>query len=62
MSDRTSQLIGDILRRIHEAIVDNDVASAVKPDLIVHPEPADGGDWAISYDLSLAAVRAPAFA
>jgi catechol 1,2-dioxygenase len=42
--------------------LDNDVASAVKPELIVHPEPADGGDFEIGYDFALAPVRTPAIA
>jgi catechol 1,2-dioxygenase len=42
--------------------LDSDVASAVKPDLIVHPEPAGDGSYAISYDFALAPVRMPAVA
>jgi len=42
--------------------LDNDVASAVKPVLIVHPTPTDEGEYAISYDFALAPVGAPAIA
>ena len=41
--------------------LDNDVASAVKPELIVHPEPTSDG-YAISYDFALAPARTPAIA
>src|SRR3954466_3535908 len=41
--------------------LDNDVASAVKDELIVHPEPADDG-LAFTYDFALAPVRTPAIA
>ncbi|MEO8688735.1 MAG: hypothetical protein ABI611_11010 [Solirubrobacteraceae bacterium] len=38
--------------------LDNDVASATKRELIVHPEPATGEDGlAFSYDLALTRVR-----
>jgi catechol 1,2-dioxygenase len=42
----------------------NDVASAVKDDLIVHPEPADdgSGEYTIQYDFALAPARSPAVA
>ena len=39
----------------------DDVASAVKDELIVHPEPVDGG-FAFTYDFALAPVRTPAVA
>jgi catechol 1,2-dioxygenase len=42
--------------------LDNDVASAVKPELIVHPERAGDGSYTISYDFALAPVRTPAVA
>ena len=42
--------------------LDNDVASAVKPELIVHPEPAGDGGYAIIYDFALAPARTPAIA
>ena len=42
--------------------LDSDVASAVKPELIVHPEPAGDGSYAFTYDFALAPVRAPALA
>jgi catechol 1,2-dioxygenase len=42
--------------------LDSDVASAVKPDLIVHPEPAGDGSYAISYDFALSPIRTPAVA
>ncbi len=42
--------------------LDSDVASAVKPDLIVHPQPAGDGSYAISYDFTLAPARTPAVA
>jgi catechol 1,2-dioxygenase len=41
--------------------LDSDVASAVKPELIVHPERADGG-LAITYDFALAPAHAAAMA
>jgi catechol 1,2-dioxygenase len=41
--------------------LDNDVASAVKPELIVHPERAAGSDeYHFTYDFALAHERAPA--
>jgi catechol 1,2-dioxygenase len=40
--------------------LDNDVASAVKPELIVHPEPVADGSYAIGYDFALAPVRTAA--
>jgi catechol 1,2-dioxygenase len=40
----------------------NDVASAVKDDLIVHPEPAEDGGYTIEYDFALAPVRSAAVA
>lgn len=42
--------------------LDNDVASAVKPELIVHPEPTGDGGYAITYDFALAPARTPAIA
>jgi catechol 1,2-dioxygenase len=42
--------------------LDNDVASAVKPELIVHPETTGEGTLAISYDFALAPARTPAIA
>ncbi len=42
--------------------LDNDVASAVKPELIVHPEPTSDGGYTISYNFALAPARAPAMA
>jgi len=41
--------------------LDSDVAGAVKPELIVHPERADGG-YALTYDFALAPAHAPAIA
>jgi catechol 1,2-dioxygenase len=41
--------------------LDNDVASAVKPELLVHPERAEDG-FAFSYDFALAPARTPAIA
>jgi len=38
-----------------------DSASAVKPELIVHPEPTDDG-FAFTYDFALAPTRTPAIA
>lgn len=40
--------------------LDDDVASAVKPELIVHPEPAPGGELQFTYDFTLAPARTPA--
>lgn len=40
--------------------IDDDVASAVKPELIVHPEPQDDGSFIVDYDFALAPVREPA--
>jgi catechol 1,2-dioxygenase len=40
--------------------LDNDVASAVKPELIVHPEPSGDGGYAVTYDFALAPARTPA--
>jgi catechol 1,2-dioxygenase len=42
--------------------LDSDVASAVKPELIVHPEPAGDGEYAFTYDFALAPARTPAIA
>ena len=42
--------------------LDSDVASAVKPELIVHPEPTGDGEYAFTYDYVLAPVRTPAVA
>ncbi len=42
--------------------LDNDVASAVKPELIVHPEPAGDGGYTISYDFAVAPTHTPAIA
>jgi catechol 1,2-dioxygenase len=44
--------------------LDNDVASAVKPELIVHPEPKpdEPGVLQFEYDFALAPVRTPAAA
>src|SRR5205085_1369351 len=42
--------------------LDSDVASAVKPELIVHPEPSGDGRYAITYDFALAPARTPALA
>jgi catechol 1,2-dioxygenase len=42
--------------------LDSDVASAVKPELIVHPEPTGDGELAITYDFALAPARAAAIA
>jgi catechol 1,2-dioxygenase len=42
--------------------LDDDVASAVKPELIVHPEAIGDGEYAFTYDFALAPVRAPAMA
>ena len=42
--------------------LDNDVASAVKPELIVHPEHTGDGGYAIIYDFALAPARTPAIA
>ena len=42
--------------------LDNDVASAVKPELIVHPEPTADDDLAFTYDFALAPARTPAIA
>ena len=40
--------------------LDNDIASATKQELIVHPEPAAGEDGlAFSYDFALTRVRMP---
>jgi catechol 1,2-dioxygenase len=40
--------------------LDNDVASATKQELIVHPEPAAGEDGlAFAYDFALTRVRSP---
>lgn len=41
--------------------LDNDVASAVKPELLVHPERVEDG-FAFSYDFALAPARTPAIA
>ena len=41
--------------------LDSDVASAVKPELIVHPEPADDG-FTVGYDFALGPARTPAIA
>jgi catechol 1,2-dioxygenase len=38
----------------------NDVASAVKDELIVHPEPKDDGTFVIDYHFALAPARTPA--
>jgi len=38
--------------------LDNDVASAVKPELIVHPEPQDDGTYTIDYDFVMTPARA----
>ncbi len=38
----------------------NDVASAVKDELIVHPEPDGEGGYSFTYDFVLAPARAPA--
>lgn len=40
----------------------NDVASAVKDSLIVHPEPSGDGGFTIDYDFVLAPARTPAVA
>jgi catechol 1,2-dioxygenase len=40
--------------------LDNDVAKAVKDDLIVHPTKRDDGDLGITYDFRLARERQPA--
>jgi catechol 1,2-dioxygenase len=40
--------------------LDSDVASAVKDELIVHPEPREDGSFTIEYDFALAPVRATA--
>ena len=40
--------------------LDNDVASAVKDELIVHPEPDGEGGYSFTYDFVLAPARAPA--
>ncbi len=42
--------------------LDSDVASAVKPELIVHPEPTGEGGYAITYDFALAPARTPSMA
>jgi catechol 1,2-dioxygenase len=44
--------------------LDSDVASAVKPELIVHPEPSadEPGLFRFEYDFALAPVRTPAVA
>jgi catechol 1,2-dioxygenase len=42
--------------------LDNDVASAVKPELIVHPEPKGDGEFAFTYDFLLAPARTAAVA
>ena len=42
--------------------LDSDVASAVKPELIVHPEPKGDGEFALSYDFALAPARTAAMA
>jgi len=42
--------------------LDSDVASAVKPELIVHPEPTGDGEYAFTYDYVLAPARTPAVA
>jgi catechol 1,2-dioxygenase len=44
--------------------LDNDVASAVKPELIVHPRPKEGeeGVFSFEYDFALAPARTPAAA
>jgi catechol 1,2-dioxygenase len=42
--------------------LDSDVASAVKPELIVHPEPTENGELAVEYDFALAPARTPAMA
>ena len=42
--------------------LDSDVASAVKPELIIHPERVGDGSYAISYDFALAPVRLGAIA
>jgi hypothetical protein len=41
--------------------LDNDVVAAVKDELIVHPEPADGG-MAFTDGCALAPARTPVFA
>ena len=42
--------------------LDSDVASAVKPELIVHPEPKGDGELALIYDFALAPARTAAMA
>jgi catechol 1,2-dioxygenase len=42
--------------------LDSDVAGAVKPELIVHPEPVGEGEYAVTYDFALAPARTPAIA
>ena len=42
--------------------LDSDVASAVKPELIVHPERRDDGEFEFTYDFALAPARTPAIA
>jgi catechol 1,2-dioxygenase len=42
--------------------LDSDVASAVKPELIVHPEPKADGELALTYDFALAPARQAAMA
>jgi len=40
--------------------LDDDVASAVKDELVVHPEPGDDGALHVTYDFRLAPARVPA--
>ncbi len=42
--------------------LDDDVASAVKPELIVHPEASGDGGLAFTYDFALTPARTPAVA
>ena len=42
--------------------LDSDVATAVKPELIVEPQATGDGEYAISYDFALAPARTPAIA
>jgi catechol 1,2-dioxygenase len=50
-----TQLFIDTSDHLH-----NDVASAVKDELIVHPEPTQDGEYKIDYDFALAPAKSPA--
>jgi len=50
-----TQLFIDTSDHLHD-----DVASAVKDELIVHPEPTRDGEYKIGYDFALAPAKAPA--